>query len=65
MYDTDKLLKQIEKLRNKMSTVATTKGLNSLEAITLSQELDRLLNSYDILKKNVRTTETDRDKIKL
>ncbi|MFS0672272.1 Spo0E family sporulation regulatory protein-aspartic acid phosphatase [Ornithinibacillus sp. 179-J 7C1 HS] len=50
MCDTGKLLKDIENLRNEMSNVALTKGIASLESITLSQELDRLLNIYEKLK---------------
>jgi stage 0 sporulation regulatory protein len=52
MYDTDKLLKEIETLRKTMSSVALKQGITSLESIALSQELDRLLNMYEELKKN-------------
>jgi stage 0 sporulation regulatory protein len=52
MYDTDKLLKEIETLRNTMSSVALKQGITSLESIALSQELDRLLNMYEQLKKD-------------
>ncbi|MUK90243.1 Spo0E family sporulation regulatory protein-aspartic acid phosphatase [Ornithinibacillus sp. L9] len=52
MYDTDKLLTQIETLRNQMTEVALSKGITSLESITLSQELDRLLNIYNEIKTN-------------
>ncbi|MFD2043932.1 Spo0E family sporulation regulatory protein-aspartic acid phosphatase [Ornithinibacillus salinisoli] len=50
MYDTDKLLKQIEMLRLQMTDVALSKGITSLESIALSQELDRLLNIYNEMK---------------
>ncbi|WP_010096838.1 aspartyl-phosphate phosphatase Spo0E family protein [Ornithinibacillus scapharcae] len=47
MYDTDKLLEEIEKLRMKMSSIAMKQGITSLESIAMSQELDRLLNIYE------------------
>jgi stage 0 sporulation regulatory protein len=62
MYDTDKLLKEIESLRNTMSTVALKQGITSLESIALSQELDRLLNMYEQRKKNSNVTQ-NREKI--
>jgi stage 0 sporulation regulatory protein len=52
MHDTDKLLKQIEMLREQMSSVALAKGITSLESIALSQELDRLLNIYEKVRYN-------------
>lgn len=42
------LLNQIECLRKQMATVALNKGFTSMEAITISQELDKLLNSYQL-----------------
>ncbi|WP_042145144.1 aspartyl-phosphate phosphatase Spo0E family protein [Paucisalibacillus sp. EB02] len=62
MYDTDKLLKEIETLRNTMSTVALKQGITSLESIALSQELDRLLNMYEQFKKNKSDTQ-NREKL--
>jgi stage 0 sporulation regulatory protein len=63
MYDTDKLLKEIETLRSKMSSTALTQGITSLESIALSQELDRLLNIYEKSKKD--HTNSDIEEIKL
>lgn len=51
MKPKDKLLDQIELLRNKMTSVALEKGFTSTESITISQELDRLLNIYEHTKK--------------
>ncbi len=56
LCETDKLLKEIEKLRNKMSSVALTQGITSLESIALSQELDRLLNIYEKVKNEKNMT---------
>lgn len=44
------LERRIEFLRNKMTNVALEKGFTSIESITISQELDSLLNLYDNLK---------------
>ncbi|WP_047982967.1 aspartyl-phosphate phosphatase Spo0E family protein [Ornithinibacillus californiensis] len=63
MHDTDKLLKEIETLRSKMSSTALTQGITSLESIALSQELDRLLNIYEKSKKD--HTHSDIEEIKL
>ncbi|WP_284140974.1 MULTISPECIES: aspartyl-phosphate phosphatase Spo0E family protein [unclassified Virgibacillus] len=54
MYTNDrlKLLQRIESLRQRMTTVALEKGLTSLESISISQELDRLLNNYEHMKQN-------------
>lgn len=53
MYTTEKLLeKRIELLRNKMTEVALEKGFTSIESISISQELDRLLNLYEERKKS-------------
>ncbi|MFD1039031.1 Spo0E family sporulation regulatory protein-aspartic acid phosphatase [Virgibacillus byunsanensis] len=51
----DMLLDRIEFLRNRMSKVASEKGLTSNESITISQELDRLLNLYDTIRRNETT----------
>ncbi|WP_026905952.1 aspartyl-phosphate phosphatase Spo0E family protein [Paucisalibacillus globulus] len=59
MYDTDMLLKEIEKLRNTMSAVALKQGITSLESIALSQELDRLLNIYEQRKKTKVCPQTE------
>ncbi len=45
----DDLLEKIEKLRQKMTKVAQQQGVNSLESIILSQQLDHLLNIYDAI----------------
>ncbi|SDQ65317.1 Spo0E like sporulation regulatory protein [Virgibacillus subterraneus] len=50
MCTTEKLLERIEFLRNKMTDVALKKGFTSIESITISQELDRLLNLFDDVK---------------
>lgn len=55
MYDTDKLLEEIENLRLQMSTIAMKQGITSLESIAMSQELDRLLNIYEISKQKDKT----------
>ncbi|MFB4169510.1 Spo0E family sporulation regulatory protein-aspartic acid phosphatase [Virgibacillus sp. JSM 102003] len=51
MCTTEKLLERIEFLRNKMTDVAFEKGFTSVESINISQELDRLLNLFDDVKK--------------
>lgn len=51
MYDSKKILVKIESHRNKMAEVALEKGLTSKESISLSQELDRLLNSYEMVQR--------------
>lgn len=52
MCATEKLLKRIEYLRNEMTTIALEKGFTNPESVTISQELDQLLNHYDKIKKN-------------
>ncbi|MBP1968270.1 stage 0 sporulation regulatory protein [Virgibacillus natechei] len=52
MYPSDKLLKQIEFLRQQMTSVALEKGFTDIESIEISQELDRLLNIYETMKDN-------------
>jgi hypothetical protein len=42
---------RIEFQRNKMIEVALDQGFTSSESIEISQELDRLLNLYEKLKK--------------
>ncbi|MEC5426040.1 aspartyl-phosphate phosphatase Spo0E family protein [Virgibacillus sp. C22-A2] len=48
----ENLLKRIEFLRNKMTVVALEKGFTNLESVAISQELDRLLNLYESIKRN-------------
>lgn len=50
MCNADKLLDRIEFLRNQMTEVAMTKGFTSLDSITTSQELDKMLNLYQQIK---------------
>ncbi|GGB53469.1 Spo0E family sporulation regulatory protein-aspartic acid phosphatase [Virgibacillus dakarensis] len=50
MNDIENLLERIEFLRKKMTEVAMTKGFTSMESITTSQELDKLLNLYEQIK---------------
>ncbi|WP_077622189.1 aspartyl-phosphate phosphatase Spo0E family protein [Sediminibacillus massiliensis] len=50
MNDTQLLLVKIELLRNKMTEVALKKGFSSAESVSISQELDQLLNLYDTKK---------------
>ncbi|WP_081704527.1 MULTISPECIES: aspartyl-phosphate phosphatase Spo0E family protein [Sediminibacillus] len=52
MDNSQSLLEKIEYLRNKMTSVALRKGFTSNESISLSQELDHLLNTYEKSKKN-------------
>ncbi|MDE5412862.1 aspartyl-phosphate phosphatase Spo0E family protein [Alkalihalobacterium chitinilyticum] len=54
----DIILATIEEQRNKLITVGLMYGLSSPIAVQQSQELDRLLNSYDQLQKsNERETQ--------
>lgn len=57
MCATDKLLKRIEFLRNKMTEVALKKGFTNVESVAISQELDQLLNYYDNVKSSVKKVE--------
>ncbi|WP_110943523.1 aspartyl-phosphate phosphatase Spo0E family protein [Virgibacillus senegalensis] len=50
MENSQVLLEKIEYLRNKMAKVALRKGFTSNESISLSQELDHLLNTYEKTK---------------
>lgn len=52
MCATDKLLERIEFLRHKMTDVAMKEGFTSVNSITISQELDRLLNLFNEVKQN-------------
>lgn len=45
------LQERIERLRNKMIVVAETKGFTCEESLRLSQQLDELLNQYDLQSK--------------
>lgn len=47
MYNSNSILIKIEYLRNKMVEAALSKGFTSTESISLSQELDQLLNYYE------------------
>jgi fructose-bisphosphate aldolase class 1 len=42
--DLDKLLQEIEKQRKEMTLIGIEKGLNDLNTLRISQELDELLN---------------------
>ena len=44
------MLKQIEFLRKKMIQAAEENGLNHEKCITISKELDQLLNEYERMK---------------
>ncbi|MBM7552971.1 aspartyl-phosphate phosphatase Spo0E family protein [Thalassobacillus pellis] len=50
----DQLLGRIENLRKKMTTVALLEGFTSPESVRISQELDELLNMYDIQVKKYK-----------
>ncbi len=56
MNNMNKILKDIELLRKEMTRVAMHKGLTSIEAITISQELDQLLNLYEKMKQREKVT---------
>ncbi|UOQ48024.1 aspartyl-phosphate phosphatase Spo0E family protein [Gracilibacillus caseinilyticus] len=45
------LVSKIEKLRKEMTDVALKKGITSKESIHISQELDELLNDYEMYKR--------------
>lgn len=47
MKDINRLLNRIEKTRAYMMQTALEKGFQDKEVISLSQELDQLLNEYD------------------
>lgn len=47
------LLKQIEWLRRKLNDFAISRSLVDQEVVNLSQRLDRLLNQYHGIKKEV------------
>lgn len=46
------LINKIEELRREMTDVALKKGINSAESISLSQELDELLNEFEKFKRH-------------
>lgn len=48
----DNILATIEEQRNKLITIGLIYGLSSPIAVQQSQELDKLLNSYDQLRKS-------------
>lgn len=50
MADVNELLLKIEKTREQMMQAALQKGFQHEEVISLSQELDKLLNTYETLK---------------
>ncbi|WP_068672539.1 aspartyl-phosphate phosphatase Spo0E family protein [Oceanobacillus sp. Castelsardo] len=54
MNSTENVLSQIEHLRKKMTKIAMNKGFTDIESISLSQELDHLLNVYDNLNSDTR-----------
>lgn len=59
MYPTESLLQRIESLRKEMTDAAFEHGFTSIEVISLSQELDRLLNQYNNMRgtENIRKTD--------
>lgn len=44
------LMNRIEELRKEMTEVALRKGMTSEESLSISQELDDLLNEYEEFK---------------
>ncbi len=52
MEDANQLLEKIERIRNEMMQLALQKGFQDKEVIGLSQELDKLLNKYNRLKRS-------------
>ncbi|WP_216827888.1 aspartyl-phosphate phosphatase Spo0E family protein [Alkalihalobacterium elongatum] len=57
----DTILATIEEQRNKLITIGLIYGLSSPIAVQESQELDRLLNCYDQLRKtNERELELEK-----
>lgn len=50
MHTANNLLEKIEILRKQMTVIALDKGFTSKESVTVSQELDRLLNLYNHMK---------------
>lgn len=61
MQKIDKLLKEIELLRDKMIQITLKKGFTCDEAIIISQKLDRLMNSYQKEKFKKTCTEKLRE----
>ncbi|MCP8616022.1 Spo0E family sporulation regulatory protein-aspartic acid phosphatase [Salirhabdus salicampi] len=48
----ESLLIEIELLRRQLMEVATKKGFSNDESVQMSQELDQLLNRYQLLERN-------------
>lgn len=46
MNDIKRLQDKIEKLRQKMSSIALEKGISNEKTIAISQELDKLITNY-------------------
>lgn len=57
MSNSQNILRKIELLRKKLTDIALSKGFTSAESLSLSQELDQLLNFYE------RIQGTERNKI--
>lgn len=57
MSNSQNILRKIELLRKKLTDIALSKGFTSAESLSLSQELDQLLNFYE------RIQGTERKKI--
>lgn len=53
MCAADKLLKRIEFLRKQMTNIAMQEGFSSKESVEVSQELDKMLNQYNKIRKPV------------
>lgn len=51
MCSCNEILKQIEYLREKMTEIVQEQGFTSERAITISQQIDCLLNKYNKRKK--------------
>ncbi|QDP40022.1 aspartyl-phosphate phosphatase Spo0E family protein [Radiobacillus deserti] len=50
MSNIKELLIRIEYLRKRMTEIALKKGFTSAESISISQELDKLMNDYEVQK---------------
>ena len=46
LKNNDELMRKIKKVRRSMITAGITKGLNHIETIQYSQELDQLMNEF-------------------
>jgi hypothetical protein len=51
LMNNDELMKKIKTVRRDMIAAGTTKGLNHVETIQYSQELDQLMNQFQPLIK--------------